>query len=142
MSDTTREQLTRESIDAYSRADWPAVRALTGSGYVYDETGSGRHVEGPDEYVAALKSWKQAFPDSAGEITRVMVDGDISVAEVVWRGTHKGALETPGGAVPATNRTVEVWATLWNRWEGDQLVATRHHLDLLSLLAQVGALPG
>lgn len=75
-----------------------------------------------------------------GEVTRVLVDGDTSVLEIVWRGTHTGHLTTPGAELPPTGATIECWATMWQRWEGGRIIHERHHLDVLTMLAQLGAL--
>ena len=56
-------------------------------------------------------------------------------------GTHAGPLETPGGTVPATGASVSVPATLWISVSGDEVAEVQHHLDVLTLLAQIGALP-
>jgi hypothetical protein len=53
-----------ELIDAFNEADWSRLRPLLASDLVYDETGTGRRVEGADAYVALLDGWKAAFPDA------------------------------------------------------------------------------
>lgn len=136
-----REQQARESVAVFDRSDWDGARALIAPDVVYEETGSGRVIEGVETVIAALQAWKEALPDVTGEVTRVLVDGDTTVLEIVWRGTHTGPLATPNGPLPASGGTIETWATMWQRWDGDRIVHERHHLDTLSMLAQMGALP-
>jgi ketosteroid isomerase-like protein len=38
------EAKARESIAAFDRADWDAIRALLAPDYVYEETGTGRRI--------------------------------------------------------------------------------------------------
>lgn len=141
MADRKLDQLARETIEAFNRGDWDAVRAMTGPGYVYEEIGTGRRTEGADETIAALQQWKSALPDVTGEVMRVAVDGDTAVLEVVWRGTQTGPLATGAGELPPSGRSIEICSTMWQQWRDDQLAAERHHLDILSMLAQLGALP-
>ena len=84
--------------------------------------------------------WKTAVPDVQGTIERMAVDGNTVAIEIVWRGTHSGPLATPGGEIAATGRPVENWATMWEEWRDGKLVAQRNHLDMLTLLSQIGAM--
>ncbi len=136
-----REQQARRSIEAFNQADWATVRELCGPAMVYEETGTGERIEGLDAFIDKSREWRAVLPDCTGEITRMLLDGDTTVMEIVWRGTHSGPLPTPAGPVPPSGAAVEVWATMWQRWDGDKIVHERHHLDVLTLLAQVGAVP-
>jgi steroid delta-isomerase-like uncharacterized protein len=141
MTDRKLDQLARETVEAFNRSDWDAVRAMTGPGYVYEEIGTGRRTVGADETIAALEQWKTALPDVTGEVVRVVVDGDTAVLEIVWRGTQTGPLPMGAGELPPSGRSIEIYSTMWQQWREDQLAAERHHLDVLSMLAQLGALP-
>ena len=136
-----RARIAEGLIDAFSAGDWARFRAALASDVVYQETGTGRRVQGVDEYVALVQGWKQAFPDAAGTIRRTVASGDIVVQEVVWEGTHNGDLETPGGTLPASGRRIEVEASMWYAFaEGDTLREVRHHLDVMTMLQQLGDL--
>ena len=74
---------------------------------------------------------------------RRAVEGDGVVAqEVTWTGTHDGPLPTPNGDIPATGRPVSVEATLWVDARDGTVSEVHHHLDVMALLAQIGAMPG
>jgi steroid delta-isomerase-like uncharacterized protein len=135
------EDRARASVDAFNHGDWEAVRADLGPGYVYEETGTGRRYEGADAVMAALQEWRSAFPDATGEIVRLAVSGETAVLEIVWRGTHSGPLDTGAGVLPASGKYGEFWAVMWQEWKDGKLVHERHHIDLLSMLANIGALP-
>jgi hypothetical protein len=78
----------------------------------------------------------------AGTI-RARLAGDGLVAhEIHWEGTHTGPLETPGGTVEASGRRIDIEASGWYRFRGDAIAEIHHHLDVLMLLQQIGALPG
>ena len=134
--------VAREVVEAFNAADWDRFRAVLADGLVYEETGTGRRVEGIDAYVQLCQGWRQAFPDVTGTIRRAVAGGEVVAEEVAWAGSHTGDLETPGGTVPATDRRIEAEATLWVTVRGGKATAIRHHLDVLALLQQVGALPG
>jgi steroid delta-isomerase-like uncharacterized protein len=134
--------VAREVVDAFNAADWDRFRAALADGLVYEETGTGRRVAGADAYVGLCRGWREAFPDVTGTIRRAVAEGDTAAAEVAWAGSHRGPLATPGGTVPATGRRVAADATLWVTARGGKATAIRHHLDVLALLQQVGALPG
>ena len=141
MTDQDVESLARKGIESFNAGDWETTRELFGSGFVYDETGTGRHLDNVEEVMAALQAWKAAFPDGTGEITRVVTDADTGVLEIIWRGTHSGPLDTGAGTLQPTGRSIEVWATMWGRWKDGRLTAERHHLDILTMMMQLGAIP-
>lgn len=141
-----RDELSRlatESIEAFNRADWDGLTALMAADLVYEETGTGRRVEGRDAVLAVLRAWREGVPDATGEVARMLVDEaeGTTALEILWRGAHSGPLATPGGVVPASGASFEMWATLWQRWSDGVLVHEHHHLDILSMMLQLGALP-
>lgn len=139
--ETTRtEQLARASLQKFNRGDFQGLRDELGPGFVYDEAGTNRRVTAPDEMIATLQQWRSSLPDVVGTIERMVVDGDTVAMEIVWRGTHSGPLSTPNGEIPASGRSITVWATIWQVWDAGRLVSERHHLDLLSMLTQIGAM--
>ncbi len=138
---TDRASRARESVTAFDRSDWAAVRGPLTPDFTYAETGTGLAVQGADPFVTALQAWKSAVPDAADEVLRIVEDGDTTVLEIVWRGTQTGPLQTPGGVLPPSGRPFEFRATLWQRWDGDKIAEEYHHLDVLTMLAQLGALP-
>jgi len=137
----TVEELARTSLERFNTADWEGMRSEIGPDFVYDEAGTGRRITDADGLIAALQQWKAGLPDAAGTLERMIVDGDTVAMEVVWRATHTGTLATPGGELPPTGRTIEVWATIWQVWHDGRMASERHHIDLLSMLAQLGAIP-
>jgi steroid delta-isomerase-like uncharacterized protein len=126
-------------VEAYNNGDWERFRASHAADVVYEEIGTGQRTEGMDEYMQLLEGWKQAIPDGAAAIRRTVESGDTVVMELVWKGTQSGDLQTPGGTVPASGRQIEVEATMWSDFEGDKVRQTRHYLDIMTLLQQLGA---
>ena len=134
-----RSRRAEEVVEAYNNGDWERFRASHVSDVVYEEVGTGQRAEGMDEYMQLLEGWQQAIPDGAAMIRRTVQSGDTVVMELVWKGTQTGDLQTPGGTVPASGRQIEVEATMWSDFEGDQVRKTRHYVDIMTMLQQLGA---
>jgi steroid delta-isomerase-like uncharacterized protein len=128
-------------LDAFNAADWQRFAAGMTADVVYEETGTQRRVDGVDAYVQLCQGWKQAFPDVRGAIRNVVASGNTVVQEIIWEGTHTGTLEGPGGPLPPSGRRINVPASLWITFSGDQGKEVHHHLDVLTLLGQLGAIP-
>ena len=77
-----------------------------------------------------------------GTITDSAAAEGLAVLQIRWQGTHTGPLETPAGPVLPSGNRVMADASFWARFEGDRIHDMRHHLDVLTLLQQVGAMAG
>ena len=134
-------QVAEALIAAFNAGDWPQFRAPLAANVVYEETGTQRRTQNADEYLQLVEGWKQAFPNVKGTIRNVVSSGNTVVQEITWTGTHTGPLPTPGGTLPASGKSITVQASMWYTFQGDTIQAIRHHLDVLSMLQQLGALP-
>ena len=141
MANYDLERLVRDSIDAFNRDDWDRLRTMCTDEYLYEETGTGQVVRGGDELIAVLRAWKSSAPDCAGEVMRVLSDSTTTAVEIVWTGTQTGPMEMGGGEFAASGLPFRTWATMWSRWEDGKVAEERHHMDVLGMLAQIGALP-
>jgi steroid delta-isomerase-like uncharacterized protein len=128
-------------VDAFNEGDWDGFRDAVTPDVVYVEAGTGRRVEGVDDYVALWRGWKEAFPDVLGTVERSLEGEDVVAQDIVWEGTHSGPLATPNGIVPASGRRVSVPATIWATERDGRIAEVSHHLDVMGLMAQIGAVP-
>jgi steroid delta-isomerase-like uncharacterized protein len=128
-------------ILAYNDRDWNRVKASITADFTYDEVATARKVTGADQTIELLKGWAQAFPDSKGTIqgSHVVNDGTV-VLEVTWKGTHKGPLQTPTGAIAPTGKPIEVRACAIVEIAGERARSQRHYSDMATLLRQIGVL--
>lgn len=141
-TDTAITRVADELLDAFNQNDWERLRRLVANDVVYIETGTGRRIEGVDAYLQLCESWKRAFPDGTGTL-RATIGGDGIVAqEIHWEGTHTGPLETPGGAIDASGQRMSTEASGWLRFQGETVAEMHHHIDVFTMLQQIGALPG
>lgn len=131
----------RELIAAFGDGDWERLRSVVADGMVYEETGTGRRLEGAAAYLALCHGWKEVFPDLTGRVERELSGDGWTALEVMWTGTQPGAMEGPLGTLPATGRYGETRATLWMRTEDGRVAEIHHHLDLMGLLRNLGAVP-
>jgi len=82
------------------------VSGFSNHGYMTDiPAGATFRGKAIGDYLAALTS---AFPDIHRELFGFYVMGNVVVVELAIRGTHKGELSLPSGALPPTGRTVDV----------------------------------
>jgi steroid delta-isomerase-like uncharacterized protein len=133
---------TAALIDAFNRADWDGMRGALAPDIHYRETGTGRRVDGVDAYLELCQEWRNAFPDVVGTVANTATGDGLAVLEISWQGSHTGPLATPAGVLAPTGRRVAADASFWARYEGDRIQEVHHHLDVLALLQQVGALGG
>jgi len=130
--------LGKATVLDYNNKDWEAAKASMSPGYIYDEIATQRRTKGPDEAVAAWRTWATAFPDSKGEIHNTVHSGDTVVVEVTWTGTHTGQLQTPRGTIAPTGKRIQLRACQINTVRNGKIESTHHYFDMGSLLQQLG----
>jgi steroid delta-isomerase-like uncharacterized protein len=133
-------EIAKAAITAYNEKDWNKTRDLLAADALYDEKATNRRLEGAAAIIEAFQGWANAFPDSKATFIRELASGDIAVLELVWRGVQTGALQTPTGVIPASNKPIEVPACEVFRVEGEKIKNSSHYFDLLTLLKQIGAM--
>lgn len=134
-------QVADAFIKAFDAGDWLQFRAPLSPDVAYEETGTGRRTQGADVYVQLVQGWKQAFPDVTGTIRQAIGSGNTVVQEITWQGTHTGELLGPAGTKPPSGKQIAVPASVWYTFQGDQIREIHHHLDMMSMLQQLGAIP-
>ena len=134
-------QVAEAVLAAFNASDWPHFQVPLAPNVVYEEPTTQRRTEGADAYVQLVQSWKQAFPDAKGTIRNVVQSGNTVVQEITWTGTHTGPLLTPSGMLPASGKSIGVQAVVWYTFQSDTVQEVHHHLDVMSMLQQIGARP-
>ena len=132
--DTAKSQIT-----AYNDKDWNAVAAVLAPGCVYDEVATHRRVQGVNEIMDAWRGWATALPDSRASFDNVSVSGNTVTLELTWRGAQTGPLETPGGTLPPSGRSIEIRACQVVEVADGKVQSVRHYFDMATLLQQLGA---
>ena len=134
-------RLVNELVDAFNAGDWSRFREGLADDVTYEETGTGRRLQGADAYLELCQGWKAGFPDARGTVRHAIASGDTALLEVLWEGTHTGPLVGPGGTIPASGKRIRTPAAFVATVEATKVRAARHYLDLMALLQQIGAMP-
>jgi steroid delta-isomerase-like uncharacterized protein len=98
-----------------------------------EEIGTNGHFT-PHEASTSARQWKEAFPDATGTITNKIVDGKNGAAEIVWKGTNRGAFM----GQPATGKPVAVRATVVIETDGNKILRAAHYIDIAGMMHQLG----
>jgi steroid delta-isomerase-like uncharacterized protein len=94
--------------------------------------------QGREGLKAVLVGFRAAFPDIYWTISEQISEGDKVVTRFTWTGTHRDIFL----GVPATGRRVEVKGVVIDRLESGKMADSRILMDTLSLMQQLGVLPG
>jgi steroid delta-isomerase-like uncharacterized protein len=140
-ADTDLTTIAREFLDAFNAGDWSRFAARLDPDVAYEETGTGRSTRARTPTSPSAQGWRRRFPDATGVLHRAVASGDTVAQEVTWEGTQAGPLPTPSGTLPASGRRIAVPATLWLTLRDGRATGIHHHLDLLTMLQQLGAIP-
>jgi steroid delta-isomerase-like uncharacterized protein len=133
--------LARETVEAFGAGDWDRLRAALAPGAVWEQICTQERFEGADAIVELNRRWKQAFPDAVAEIISAVGTEDAAVLEVSFTGTQDGALESPQGAIPPSGKQATVRTANVVRATDGKIAHVCQYFDLLTILAQIGALP-
>ena len=125
-------------ILAYNKKNWDAVRAAIAPRFVHDEVGTQRKTQGADKLIELWQGWARALPDSKATFRNALVSGNTVVLEVIWRGTHTGPLQTPGGEIAPTGNKFELRACQVIEVAAGKARSMRHYFDMATLMQQLG----
>ena len=134
-------EVAKDAVEKFNAGDWSGFQSAFMPDTVEDEFATQRRLEGPEAMAAAAEGWKRAFPDAHGTVRNAMASGNTAILEITWHGTQTGDLVGPQGTIPASGRQVSLPAVWVMEVEGDKGKAVRHYFDLMTLLAQIGAVP-
>ncbi len=88
-------------------AKWDDFQGCFAADAVEETPGSGLpEIKGPEAIVADAKGFKAGFPDGKGEFQLELINGHNAFAVVLMTGTNSGAMKTPMGEMPATNKKI------------------------------------
>jgi steroid delta-isomerase-like uncharacterized protein len=99
---------------------------------IHTPDGEVRGVEGGK---LLYRTYTSSFPDVEFEIEQIVAEGDMASAQLVFTGTHRGAL----GRIPASGNFVRVANNCFFRFADGKLVEQKGVWDSLSLMRQINA---
>jgi steroid delta-isomerase-like uncharacterized protein len=127
--------LVRQFVDEFwSRGNLAAADELMAADAVVHEPVAG----GPAGLKAFAREFRLAFPDWHSTVEELIAEGDRVAERWTGRGTHKGELQ----GIPPTGKQVTVPGVVFYRIEGGKIVEFRGQFDTMSLMQQLGVVPG
>jgi steroid delta-isomerase-like uncharacterized protein len=90
---------------------------------------------------AFAEAFRSALPDAHMELVSVVEDGDAVAVEARFKGTHRGALATPQGEIPASGNAIDVPFADFFRLGDDKFVEHRVYWDQAAMMAQLSPAP-
>jgi len=132
----------QKHLDDLAAERWDDYKAAFANDVIYEELATRTRVQGVDEYLNTIKRWKRAFPDLKATVLSSLQSADKVIVEVEWEGTQSGPLEGPFGTIQPTSKKGRVRAVLVLTMSGEKIKESHHYFDLLTVLAQTGAMPG
>jgi steroid delta-isomerase-like uncharacterized protein len=136
--EANKELVRRLYATLMAEGDTKSARSILAADYV-DHDIPGLGAGGRDELIQAVLAVRASFPDVKPELYELLAEDDLVAVRVEAGGTHTGA---PFNGIPAAGKAMR-WKELHVfRCRDGQIVEHRGVFDLLSILQQLGALPG
>jgi steroid delta-isomerase-like uncharacterized protein len=133
-------QLIERHYNEVNTQNYDDVREVFADDIVTEAPGA-EPMHGVEAFVAYGQGFHRGFPDGRIHLDRYVESGDVGVVEGRFTGTNTGALDTPGGAVPATGKSLELKFADVFRIRGGRIAEHRIYYDSMALLGQLGLLP-
>ncbi len=99
-------------------------------------------IHGKQAFRDHLEVFKGALPDATIDAQSWIETEDSVAVEGYFSGTHTGPFSSPGGDVPATNRSAHIRFSDFMLTRNGHVVSHRAYFDQLELLTQLGFMPG
>ncbi len=135
--------IAEELIRAFNKADWDGFAALCSPDVIYEEKGTDRTAKGIEAFVELAQGWRTSFSDITGKVVNQVDGGSTAALEITWTGTNDGPIELPNGmTLPATGKRVQFDDAQNYAVEDGKVTGMRNYGDFLTMLTQLGVLPG
>jgi predicted ester cyclase len=135
MSSESNKAVVRKFNDAFDRGDWDAMKACVSADVVATATGA----PGPmdfDGFVGMGKMFLEGFSQSRHVVIDQICEGDIVATHGTWSAVHTGTFN----GIPPTNRPVRIDMAIFDHIKDGKIVAHHGALDVMGLMAQIGAM--
>jgi len=135
----TKQIVTDFIQDLFTKGDLSAVDRYLDPAFVNHDAPFPGAPEGPEGMRVAAAMFREALPDWHSEVLQLVAEDDIVVENFVATGTHRGELM----GVLGTGRTLTLQGiNIFRVREDGRIVERWGRLDQLSLLRQLGIVPG
>jgi steroid delta-isomerase-like uncharacterized protein len=137
----TNAATARRLYQDWNKRDFEHLASLLTSSGEIVLVGSGTQFKGSEGAKQFAHLWADGFPDGRVKIDKVIDAGNQIVVEYTGQGTHTGALQAPGGEIPATGRMVTLELCDVIQFSNGKIKSVRSYFDSASLLMQLGVMP-
>lgn len=134
-----KTDIIRRKFAAMNAKDAESMTSVYGPDVEKEVPGGLLH--GPDQILAFVSAFWEAFPDLEVTVTSAVEEGSVVAIRATVTGTHLGVFHTPAGDLPPTGRSVSLNFSDDYTFDNGLVVSTHLYLDRLALLEQLGALP-
>lgn len=138
MSHETNKELVRRAVeDVFNTGNLVAVEQLYAADYTHHDPGT------PDvRNRTELQHWaaglREAFPDLHITVDALVTEGDLVAKRWHCTGTQTGTF----AGIPPTGRSVNFSGTTTYRIANGKIAETWWNTDLMTLMQQLGVIPG
>lgn len=138
MTTTDNTTLVHQWIDTWHQEDLDHIdfRPLATDDFVRHDPNMGE-THGPDGERQLVLMYRAAFPDLTFEVEHLVVEGDMVVAHLTARGTHRGELL----GIQPTEREISVSVMDLFRAADGRISEQWTVMDALGMMQQLGAIP-
>ena len=134
------KELLSRGIEAWNRHDPNAWTSLYSDDTEVFAVG-GVSASGPEAVQMVYSTWQEAFPDNQVKPQQLIEEGETTVLEATFEGTHTGTLNTPSGAFPATGKRVSIPYVLMSRARAGKMNRVALYFDQMDVMSQLGLMP-
>jgi predicted ester cyclase len=136
MTTEDNKAVSRKFMQCFDRGDLAGCRALLGPGFKASMNG-GAQLDA-DGFYQLGKAFLDGFSESRHELKYSVAEGDRVVMVVRWHAKHTGLFQ----GIPPTGKSVGLEMVQSDRITGGKMVEHDGIFDTLSLMQQLGAMPG
>jgi steroid delta-isomerase-like uncharacterized protein len=133
------QEVAEAFYECFRNGDFEGARALYADDCMTVTPGGTLDNEGHE---MMGRGFKAAFPDAHMEVERALDSGDEVYISGRFVGTHEGDLVSPGGTIPASGQALNLPFIDYFRVSDGKIVAQEGVFDQMTMLGQLGALPG
>jgi steroid delta-isomerase-like uncharacterized protein len=125
--------------DAFGEGDFDSADALFADDCTFEMPNGTMNKA---EHRGMSEGFRGALPDAHMVIDHALDAGNEVFVEGRFVGTHTGELQTPNGAVPATNNKLDLRFADYFKTAGGRIVGHRAYWDQVQMMTQLGLMPG
>lgn len=131
-------QTVRSVYEMFNNKDMNGLLGLVTDDFELIDMALGMTWRGKAGWKEWLEAWAVSLPDAKTRLDSLAADGDLIFTEHTGTGTHTGPLQTPGGAIPPTGKTIKLQFAEAFTMRDDKIRQMKAYWDSATLMRQLG----